>query len=32
MHILEKKDELSLRLYLNVIYLLERDVPLIYTH
>lgn len=32
MHILEKKDELSLRLYLNVIYLLERDVPLIYIH
>lgn len=32
MHILEKKDELSLRLYLNVIYLLEHDVPLIYIH
>lgn len=32
MHILEKKDELSLRLYLNVIYLLVHDVPLIYIH
>lgn len=32
MHILERKDELSLRLYLNVIYLLEHDVPLIYIH
>lgn len=32
MHILEKKDDLSLRLYFNVIYLLEHDVPLIYIH
>lgn len=32
MHILKKKDELSSRLYLNVIYLLEHDVPLIYIH